>query len=727
VSYAVRRTAVAFICSLLAACGGGDSLTGGSPPAPKGASLTITVSNLPPGATAGVTLSGPNNFSRTIGATTTVTDLVPGSYTITASRAETETEVYAPLQSSQNVELTTGTSRSADVAFIIASGMLDVDVRGLPANTGAALNVAGPDNFFRQVTGDTRLVKLTPGTYTFTSATVLASGDVYGVAGTIPPVNVAAASAPFLATIDYTLISGRLLVQANGLPTGAAPVFQVNGPGGYSQSATQGQVLTGLMPGSYTIASPNVSLGGTTYVPNSVTQTVNVSVSTTPVQANVTYALAGGGGGGAGQINLTIENLYVTQAVQTLVGDVPLVAGRDGLVRVFVKANAANTAQPQVRVRLYNGSTLVSTLMLDAPMTAVPTTPDDATLASAWYAPVHGSLIQPGLRILADVDPSNTVAEGSEADNTWPASGVAATMFVKTVPMLSIRFVPIKQSNDLTGNVTTANAAAFLNDIRRMYPIGSVDADVRATYTSTSGVVQSNDNNNAWNAVLNEINALRALDGSTRYYYGVVKTSYASGVAGMGYLGAPVSIGWDYLPSGADVMAHELGHNWGRYHAPCGGAGSPDPNFPYTGGRIGVSGFDMTMNVFKPASTPDLMGYCVPNWVSDWTYKGIMNYRETHSSVVAARSAAPEPGLLVWGRVSGSEIVLEPAFDVVAPARLPERTGPHRIEAFTDDGSSVFSIAFEGEAVDHADPTQRHFAFVVPKRMMRSGAVTTER
>lgn len=40
-----------------------------------------------------------------------------------------------------------------------------------------------------------------------------------------------------------------------------------------------------------------------------------------------------------------------------------------------------------------------------------------------------------------------------------------------------------------------------------------------------------------------------AADGSNRPYYGVVKVGYSSGVAGMGYIGAPSSIGWDYLSS----------------------------------------------------------------------------------------------------------------------------------------------------------------------------------
>ena len=33
--------------------------------------------------------------------------------------------------------------------------------------------------------------------------------------------------------------------------------------------------------------------------------------------------------------------------------------------------------------------------------------------------------------------------------------------------------------------------------------------------------------------------------------------------------------------------AHELGHALSRAHTPCGGAGSPDNNYPYDNGIIG--------------------------------------------------------------------------------------------------------------------------------------------
>lgn len=714
--------------ALTAACGGGDGPIAGNSIAPRTGSLTVIVAEVPTGTTASVTVAGPNGFARTIGGTTTITGLAPGSYTVSAGEISTESAFYQAMLATQNVEVMAGNAPAVDVVYALASGSLELSIVGLPASGAGAITVAGPNNYLQKVSANVTLFKLPPGSYVITADAVTLAGDGYAAPVTARTVDIAASLAPTVVSVAYAVTTARLLVTASGLPPTATATFQVSGPNAFSQVASLGQIIAGLVPGTYTITSPNVSIGSTTYVPTTVNLAITLEASAVPAQATVPYVIAGGGGGGPNQINLTIDALYVTQSVQTYAGDVPLVAGRDGLVRVFVKANTANTVQPQVRVRLYSGATLLNTLTVSAPASAVPTTPNDATLASAWYAPVAGSLIQPGLQILADVDPSNAVAEGSETDNLWPASGVGATMNVKSVSTFSVRFVPVTQSNGLTGNVTSANTAAFLNDMRRMYPLGTIDAEVRAPFTTSAAIFQSNDNNGAWSAVLAELNALRIAEGSGRYYFGIAKTTYNSGVAGMGYLGTPAALGWDHLPSGADVMAHELGHNWGRYHAPCGGAGSPDPLYPYAGGSIGASGYDLTTSVFKAPSMADLMGYCVPNWVSDYTYKGILSYRETHASVsTATQKRVAEPGLLVWGRVNGTQLVLEPAFEIVAPASLPVRRGAHHIDGVADDGTLLFSYAFEGDAIDHGNPQERQFAFVVPLSALRGNTLGTLR
>jgi len=98
--------------------------------------------------------------------------------------------------------------------------------------------------------------------------------------------------------------------------------------------------------------------------------------------------------------------------------------GRD--FRAFAVANSGNSAQPQVRVRLYQGTTLVQTSTINSPSGAVPTAANEGTVTSSWNVLVPGALVQAGLRVMADVDPGNAVAEADETNNQFPLAGQPA-------------------------------------------------------------------------------------------------------------------------------------------------------------------------------------------------------------------------------------------------------------------------------------------------------------
>ena len=103
-----------------------------------------------------------------------------------------------------------------------------------------------------------------------------------------------------------------------------------------------------------------------------------------------------------------------------------------------------------------------------------------------------------------------------------------------------------------------------------------------------------------------------------------------------------VSVGIGYTGAiAAETMAHELGHQHGRSHSPspCGGAAPADVDgeFPYTNGSIGVPGLDVRDGSLMPKSLKDLMGYCNPTWISDYTYAELADRRTQIARLATTR------------------------------------------------------------------------------------------
>jgi hypothetical protein len=109
------------------------------------------------------------------------------------------------------------------------------------------------------------------------------------------------------------------------------------------------------------------------------------------------------------------------------------------------------------------------------------------------------------------------------------------------------------------------------------------------------------------------------------------------------------------------------------------------------------------------------MSYCNPEWISDYNFRRILDFR-LRSSMGSPRSteAARAPGLLVWGGVGKSRVELQPAFPVSAAPLLPAGGGSHRLLGFDASGAEVFRVLFEPHALADGAGEERHFAFVIP-------------
>jgi hypothetical protein len=605
-----------------------------------------------------------------------------------------------------------------------STGSLKLTVGGLPTGTAAAISVTGPGGFSQTVSATQTIADLAPGAYTVAASDVIVSGTAYSATPGSQVVSVNGGSTTVGTLILYSAASTNLTISISGLGTNTNADVTVTGPNAYSQAVTASTTLTNLTPGDYTVTAHDVTAtGGTTYNATPATQVKTVAAGS-GATAIISYAPPGN----TGIVDLRIAGLYVTQSVQTYPATVPLVKNRNGFLRVFVVADRLNTAAPQVRVRYFNGgATPFDSVLIQPPSTSVPTAVDQSSLSYTWNVPISGAIIQPGLTIQAEVDPNHLVANESDpSNNIFPISGTQA-LTIQTVPTLNVTFVPVIQKvlPSRVGVVGSVNS--FMDVTKRMHPIDAINTAVHATYTTTTtDTLEADNGNSAWSTILGEIDALRISETSTRYYYGVAKVSYSSGVAGVAYVsttgtggvGARAALGWDYQPSGASVAAHELGHNWSRNHAPCGGPTGIDAQYPKADGSIGVYGLDVAAVpvVLEPPSTKDIMGYCDPKWISDYTYKAVMSYLISPSTPITSvvASQAVQPCLLVWGHVRNGEIVLEPAFQVNTRPSLPQQPGPYALEASASDGAQLAAFSFTPYTIADAPGDQQNFAFAVP-------------
>lgn len=219
--------------------------------------------------------------------------------------------------------------------------------------------------------------------------------------------------------------------------------------------------------------------------------------------------------------------------------------------------------------------------------------------------------------------------------------------------------------------------------------------------TTTSGQV----------ALFGELEALRVSEGGTGHYYGVAAD--LGSVGGRGQLPGWVSIG----VRSPTTLAHEIGHNLSLEHAPCGGPGGVDPDFPYPDGSIGVWGYDFRdESMVPPELSKDIMTYCrtVP-WLSDYFFGKVIDHRAELAAGVAnaglAASTPPSDMLVLWGGVVDEDLWIEPVFSMRAAKGLPDAPGPYRIRGTGSDGRSLFSLDFTPTEDGHGG---RHFFFTVP-------------
>ena len=399
---------------------------------------------------------------------------------------------------------------------------------------------------------------------------------------------------------------------------------------------------------------------------------------------------------------------YLTQAAQSRMFPVPLVKERKALLRVFVTARrATDEGIPPVRARFYVDGEETHVEEIPAKSTPIPTEVDEGNLSKSANAEIPADVIEPGLEMVIEVDPDGTLEEGLLATKRIPETGRLA-VDVREMPVFDLTAIPfVWRSTQDSSIVEVVEAMAddpddhtLLWDTRTWLPIGDLEVTAHAPVLSTS--------NNAFN-LLSQTVAIRAMEGGTGHYKGIMAPP-VTGAGGVAYRPGRSSFS---QPRGY-ILAHELGHNLALYHAPCGGAGGPDPFYPYGDGSIGVWGYDFRGDSLTNPSRPDLMSYCGPRWISDFHFTNALRFRLSDADSAGLPYLGPQRSLLLWGGMGADGVpFLEPAFVVEAPPSPPQTGGEYRLTGLSRGGTELFSLSFTMPEVADGDGSSS-FAFTIP-------------
>ncbi|MEM7660451.1 MAG: hypothetical protein AAF399_30390, partial [Bacteroidota bacterium] len=318
------------------------------------------------------------------------------------------------------------------------------------------------------------------------------------------------------------------------------------------------------------------------------------------------------------------------------------------------------------------------------------------------------------------------------------------TVFFNPSKELPVKYLRVKWAAE--GGAIQAPGPNFdqplTNGLLSVFPIKGIDTEIGSiTYSGTGAPNTSAE----LEVLLQQIERMRrtedgyqSVTAGDRYYYGdVTNLASAAGRARIGGYSGAGGAGTAVVEN--LVHAHEIGHNLNRTHSNYCNAGGGDGSFPSTHVSMGkatigdmtggvddfVYGYNaQTKGIIPPFPTDpavgyDLMSYCTPLWVSDFTYKHLLT--EINNRTVPPKTTPSSPFyVLVSGKLNESGTIdllpIVKLTDLVSVPILPT-AGVNDLEVLDNNGNVLTNFAFDFDQQDgfnSDDEGTSNFDFLVP-------------
>lgn len=351
--------------------------------------------------------------------------------------------------------------------------------------------------------------------------------------------------------------------------------------------------------------------------------------------------------------------------------EVPLIAGKRALLRIYlepVKLRDGSEYEPQnVRavVTLRNGHEGRG-VSRRAQVKEIVAKSSEGDRLSTLEVDLDGSLLRTGTALSVALQQEECEPrEGKVASQArLPIVGEQPLPF-QTVRKLRVTVLPIVTKGGLTPDVGRKELETIETAMRAYYPVPDVEVTAHREKLVFPRALPKSDADKTWSELLEAVRDRRAKDRADDdvYYYGLVSPAESQVkfcgeeecLLGLSYQPTVVSpssfagLGVAFPETRETTYrtaVHEVGHQHGLAHAPCGGVKEPDPSFPGSGGITNSWGWDFRANQLKKPNAKDIMGYCEePDvWISTYFYKVFANRVLLVNKMSALASKAPVTG-----------------------------------------------------------------------------------